>query len=137
MTRVFAALGWYYAFAHWLQLIGVWAGCFVIGGGDTRIPRRDPRRVTSPLAPRGWPPFLIVVLMPLVANGAMAGIIGFHMRGALSSRFWVGLGALVFFGLLPAVGLLLMVSADGFWFKRWWHRRKLRVLHPARDRPPR
>ncbi|MCL4494813.1 MAG: hypothetical protein M1294_08360 [Firmicutes bacterium] len=66
----------------------------------------------------------------------MAAVIWLHMRDHLGFRHAVGLSALLFFGLLPLAGLVLVDAASVETLRQWRRRRKLRVIRPGGDQLP-
>jgi hypothetical protein len=63
-----------------------------------------------------------------MANGGMVTLLWMHGHHHLHSGYWVGFGALLFFGIVPLAALLTMKYCEFEELRRRWRRRHLRVV---------
>ncbi|PSR27389.1 MAG: hypothetical protein C7B46_19455 [Sulfobacillus benefaciens] len=79
---------------------------------------------------------LAVLGIPLIANGAMAVILWAHAGPSVPTGYWVGIGGLVCFGVLPIAVMLSVEYSALTRVRRRWQRRRIRVMTPKRHRIP-
>lgn len=82
------------------------------------------------------PPLVMMLMMPLLINTVMAAVIWLHMRNHWGSAHVILLSAVLFFGVIPVVGLFLVNSDAAQKFREERRRSKLRVIRPKEGQGP-